>query len=251
MEFEQLILAALQTKFTGVDAKILGRIAKKYAKTATGTTEADAKTIVDGITFQQVLESHADYRATEAQKTAVANYESKHNLRDGKPIEQQPQHNSQPQPQSQQEQSGQTAGQQGGQQPEEKVPAWAQQIIADNKALREELQSDKAERTQNSRLERFREAIKGAPDKVKTRYEKDFARLTFKDDADFDGYLEEIAPDIAAMAAQDSRRGASVGAPFGSQGSITAANDLVKARFEAAAKAEATPAIAGLSTTNP
>lgn len=249
MEFEQLILAALQTKFTGVDAKILGRIAKKYAKTATGTTEADAKTIVDGITFQQVLESHADYRATEAQKTAVANYESKHNLRDGKPIEQPQQNQSQTQPQ--QEQNGQTAGQQGGQQPEDKAPAWAQQIIADNKALRERLQSFEAERTQNSRLERFREAIKGAPDKVKDRYEKDFARLTFKDDADFDGYLEEIAPDIAAMAAQDSRKGAAVGAPFGSQGSNTAASDLVKARFEAAAKAEVAPAIAGLPTTNP
>lgn len=248
MEFEQLILAALQTKFTGVDAKILGRIAKKYAKTATGTTEADAKTIVDGITFQQVLESHADYRATEAQKTAVANYESKHNLRDGKPIEQPQQNQSQTQPQ--QEQSGQT-GQQGGQQSEEKAPAWAQQIIADNKALRERLQSIESERTQNSRLERFREAIKGAPDKVKTRYEKDFARLTFKDDADFDGYLEEIAPDIAAMAASDSRKGAAVGAPFGSQGSNTTASELVKARFEAAAKADAAPAIAGLPTTNP
>lgn len=249
MEFEQLILAALQTKFTGVDAKILGRIAKKYAKTATGTTEADAKTIVDGITFQQVLESHADYRATEAQKTAVANYESKHNLRDGKPIEQPQQNQSQTQPQ--QEQSGQTAGQQGGQQSEEKAPAWAQQIIADNKALRERLQSIESERTQNSRLERFREAIKGAPDKVKTRYEKDFARLTFKDDADFDGYLEEIAPDIAAMAASDSRKGAAVGAPFGSQGSNTTASELVRARFEAAAKADAAPAIAGLPTTNP
>lgn len=249
MEFEQLILAALQTKFTGVDAKILGRIAKKYAKTATGTTEADAKTIVDGITFQQVLESHADYRATEAQKTAVANYESKHNLRDGKPIEQPQQNQSQTQPQ--QPQSGQTAGQQGGQQSEEKAPAWAQQIIADNKALRERLQSIESERTQNSRLERFREAIKGAPDKVKTRYEKDFARLTFKDDADFDGYLEEIAPDIAAMAASDSRKGAAVGAPFGSQGSNTTASELVKARFEAAAKADAAPAIAGLPTTNP
>lgn len=249
MEFEQLILAALQTKFTGVDAKILGRIAKKYAKTATGTTEADAKTIVDGITFQQVLESHADYRATEAQKTAVANYESKHNLRDGKPIEQPQQNQSQTQPQ--QEQSGQTAGQQGGQQSEEKAPAWAQQIIADNKALRERLQSIESERTQNSRLERFREAIKAAPDKVKTRYEKDFARLTFKDDADFDGYLEEIAPDIAAMAASDSRKGAAVGAPFGSQGSNTTASELVKARFEAAAKADAAPAIAGLPTTNP
>ena len=249
MEFEQLILAALQTKFTGVDAKILGRIAKKYAKTATGTTEADAKTIVDGITFQQVLESHADYRATEAQKTAVANYESKHNLRDGKPIEQPQQNQSQTQPQ--QEQSGQTAGQQAGQQSEEKAPAWAQQIIADNKALRERLQSIESDRTQNSRLERFREAIKGAPDKVKTRYEKDFARLTFKDDADFDGYLEEIAPDIAAMAASDSRKGAAVGAPFGSQGSNTTASELVKARFEAAAKADAAPAIAGLPTTNP
>lgn len=249
MEFEQLILAALQTKFTGVDAKILGRIAKKYAKTATGTTEADAKTIVDGITFQQVLESHADYRATEAQKTAVANYESKHNLRDGKPIEQPQQQNTQPQT-SQQEQNGQTAGQQGGQ-PEEKVPAWAQQMMADNKALREELQSYKTERTQNSRLERFREAIKGAPEKVKARYEKDFARLTFKDDADFDSYLEEIAPDITAMAALAPRNGAAVGAPFGSQGSNTAASDLVKARFEAAAKADVAPAIAGLPTTNP
>ena len=34
MDFEELILKALQTKFPGVDAKILGRIAKKRAKTA-------------------------------------------------------------------------------------------------------------------------------------------------------------------------------------------------------------------------
>ena len=248
MDFEQLILAALQTKFAGVDAKILGRIAKKYAKTATGTTEADAKTIVDGITFQQVLESHADYRATEAQKTAVANYESKHNLRDGKPVEAQQQQTGQ----QEQNQGGANTAQQGGQQQtEEKVPAWAQQLMNDNKALREELQSYKTERTQNSRLERFREAIKGAPDKVKARYEKDFARLTFKDDADFDSYLEEIAPDITAMAALAPRNGAAVGAPFGSQGSNTAASELVKARFEAAAKADVAPAIAGLPTTNP
>lgn len=250
MEFEQLILAALQTRFTGVDAKILGRIAKKHAKTATGTTEADAKTIVDGITFQQVLESHADYRATEAQKTAVANYESKHNLRDGKPVEPSQHTGQQGQQSAQQGQQSQTA-QQGGHQTEEKIPAWAQQLMNDNKALREEINGYKAERTQNSRLERFREAIKGAPDKVKARYEKDFARLTFKDDADFDGYLEEIAPDIAAMAASDSRKGAAVGAPFGSQGSNTTASELVKARFAAAEKADVAPAIAGLPTTNP
>ena len=74
---------------------------------------------------------------------------------------------------------------------------------------------------------------------------------TFKDDADFDSYLEEIAPDITAMAALAPRNGAAVGAPFGSQGSNTAANELVKARFEAAAKADVAPAIAGLPTNNP
>ena len=61
-ELEQQIFAALQTKFPGVDAKILGRIAKKKAKTA--TAEADANTIADGITLQQVIDSHADYKAT-------------------------------------------------------------------------------------------------------------------------------------------------------------------------------------------
>lgn len=249
MEFEQLILTALQTKFAGVDAKILGRIAKKHAKTATGTTEADAKTIVDGITLQQVLDSYGDHRATEAQKTAVANYESKHNLRDGKPVDSAQQ--AQNTDTAQQGGQNQTAGQQGGQQPEEKVPAWAQQIMEVNKALREELNGYKAERTQNDRLARFRKAIEKAPDKVKARYEKDFARLSFKDDADFDSYLEEIEPDITAIAEQVSRKGAQVGAPFGSQGSNTAPSDLVKARFEAAAKADATPAIAGLPTTNP
>lgn len=246
MEFEQLILTALQTKFPGVDAKILGRIAKKHAKTATGTTEADAKTVVDGITLQQLLDSHADYRATEAQKTAVANYESKHNIKDGKPVE-----SKQQSAQPQQGEQNQTAGQQGGQQPEEKVPAWAQELMESNKALREKLDGYEAERTQNDRLARFRKAIEKAPDKVKARYEKDFARLTFKDDADFDNYLVEIEPDITAIAEQVTRKGASVGAPFGSQGSNTAASELVKARFEAAAKADATPAIAGLPTTNP
>lgn len=246
MDFEQLILDALQTKFQGVDAKILGRIAKKHAKTATGTTEADAKTIVDGITFQQVIESHADYRATEAQKTAVANYESKHNLRDGKPVEAQQQQTSQ----QEQNQGGVQTTQQGGQQTEEKIPAWAQKLMNDNKALREELNGYKVERTQNSRLERFRKAIESAPDKVKARYEKDFTRLTFKDDADFDSYLEEIEPDITAMAEQIQRNGAKVGAPFGSQGSGTTASEIVKARFEAAAKADAAPAIAGLPTNN-
>ena len=239
MEFENLILSALQTKFTGVDDKILSRIAKKYAKTATGTTEADAKTIVDGISLQQVIESHADYRATEASKTAVQNYETKHNLREGKPIATPPTTTQAKDPEPK-----------GGQK-EEEVPAWAKTLIEDNKTLRAELESQKQEKVTNNRLAQFKEAIKTLPAKFKERYEKDFSRLAFKDDEDFNSYLEEIAPDIAEIATQVSRNGAKVGQPLVGATNNGEASSMVKTRFEAISKAETAPAIAGLPTNNP
>lgn len=228
-EFEQQLLTALQTKFDGVDAKILGRIARKFAKTATDTSEENAKTIADGITFQQVLESYSDFRVTEATKTTILNYEKAHNLRDGKPISQ--------------EQPDQTA-EQGG----ENVPAWAKQLMEDNKTLRSELDAYRIERTSKSRLEQFRKAVEPLPTKVKERYEKDFARLSFKDDQDFSDYISEITPDIAAIAQQVSQQGARVSSPLIGQGNGTEASQLVKERFEAVAKADTAPAIAGLPT---
>ena len=67
------ILKALQTKYEGVDAKTLGRIADRLAKTI--TDEADIQTAVDGVTVQALMESYGDARVTEAQRTAVENYE--------------------------------------------------------------------------------------------------------------------------------------------------------------------------------
>lgn len=63
------ILDALKAKFPGVSESILGRIADKLAKTA--STQEQVTTAVEGVTFQQVLESYGDSRATEAQQTAV------------------------------------------------------------------------------------------------------------------------------------------------------------------------------------
>lgn len=67
------ILSGLKTKFAGVDPKILERIAKKKAETT--TTEEEAKTVVDGVTFQSIIESEGDRRANEAQNTAITNME--------------------------------------------------------------------------------------------------------------------------------------------------------------------------------
>jgi hypothetical protein len=75
------ILEALKAKFQGVSEAILNRIADKLAKTV--TTAEQVATAVEGVTIQQVIESYGDSRATEAQQTAVHNYETKYGLKDG------------------------------------------------------------------------------------------------------------------------------------------------------------------------
>lgn len=82
---KEKLLALLKTKFAGVHDAILDRIATKKAETV--TEESQVQTIVDGITFADVIQSETDFRATEASKTAVINYEKKHSLKDGKIIE--------------------------------------------------------------------------------------------------------------------------------------------------------------------
>lgn len=85
MNIYEQILAGLKTKFQGVEDATLQRIASKKAEGV--ADESKVNSIVEGISFQDVLTSYGDYRADGAQKTAVSNYEKKHNIKDGKPIE--------------------------------------------------------------------------------------------------------------------------------------------------------------------
>lgn len=82
---EKELLDALTAKFQGVSASILGRIAKKLAKTV--TTAEQVKTAVEGLTLQQVIDSYTDSRVTEASETArnnaVKDYETRYGLKDG------------------------------------------------------------------------------------------------------------------------------------------------------------------------
>ena len=87
---KEKILQALKTKYTGVQALVLDRVADELAKTV--TEETAIETAVGGVgglitTFNSILQSEGDRRATEASKTAVGNYEKQHNLKEGKPIE--------------------------------------------------------------------------------------------------------------------------------------------------------------------
>ena len=85
MNVYEKILAALRTKFAGVDDATLQRIASKKAEGVTDESKIDS--IIEGVSFQDVVTNYGDFRADGAQKTAVSNYEKKHNIKDGKPIE--------------------------------------------------------------------------------------------------------------------------------------------------------------------
>lgn len=89
MNIYEQILAGLRTKFAGVDDATLQRIATKKAEGV--TDESKVNSIVEGITFQDVVTNYGDFRANgasaTAKKNAIADYEKQYNIKDGKPIE--------------------------------------------------------------------------------------------------------------------------------------------------------------------
>lgn len=234
---KQKVLELLQTKFDGVDAKILDRLADKLSKDV--TTEEECKTAVDGVTFQKVLESYGDSRATDAQKTAVANYERKHGLKDGKPAKGADQKPEEKPDKLEEEEKG------------EKMPAWAKAIIDQNKALQDKISEMEGEKVATSRQARLSKLLEKAPEKIRARYEKDFQRLNFKDADDFDGWISEITPDIESITADYARKGGIVSRPMsgGKTGTGEDVNPMVKARYEAKASESAPKAIQGLPDT--
>ena len=136
MTIFEMILAGLQQKFSGVDTATLTRIATKKAEGVTDETKVNS--IVEGISFQDVLTSYGDFCAGDARITAVASYEKKHNLKDGKPIEE---------PEEKKDEKKDDK--------KDEVPAWAQALIDSNKTLSEKLsayESEKAQAQRNSQI---------------------------------------------------------------------------------------------------
>lgn len=190
----QQILDALKAKFTGVSEKILGRIADKLAKTV--TTQEQVQTAVDGVQFQQVLESYGDSRATEATQTAVANYEAKHGLKDGKVVK------------AGDGDEGKTNPNGDG---DEKVPAWAQTLLADNKEMKATIKAMQGEKVTASRREQLSKIISSLPPAVKKAYER--TPVDSLSDEEFETLKGEITAEAADIAKETTAKGAVFGKP--------------------------------------
>lgn len=223
------LLDALKAKFVGVSDAILSRIADKLAKTA--SSDEDVADLVEGVTFQQVLESYGDSRATEAQQSAVTNYEKKHGLKDGKRVEE-------PKKEEPKKEEG-----------DDLASQIAAAVAAAMKPLNDELAAMKSEKTAVSRKERLSGILGKAPEKVRERYEKDFGRMSFKDDEDFNSWVDEITPDVEAITNDFATKGGVVTRPKGGGGSGEAQENVhLKARIAEREAATTAPAIIGLSS---
>lgn len=176
MNIYEKILAGLKTKFQGVEDATLQRIASKKAEGV--TDESKVNSIVEGISFQDVLTSYGDYRADGAQKTAVSNYEKKHNIKDGKPIEEPKPQDPLPTPTPQSK-------------PTEQVPAWAQSLIDSNKTLSEKLAAMDAKTKADERNQQIAAVAKsfGIPEYV-------YKGKQIADDVDLNQYFTDVKQEM-------------------------------------------------------
>ena len=203
------LLAALKAKFEGVNESILSRIADKLAKTT--TKEEDVATAVSGVTIQQIIEGYGDSRATEAQQSAVRNYEEKYGLKDGEKLQE-----PKPKPKPQ----------------EETMPEWAKKLVEENKTLSEHLGRMDGERITAERKQKLSAVFKKLPENLRKPYER--MSVDKLSDEEFTTLVGEITAEVNEIASSMKSKGAVFGRPAAHQGTDNS-QELSKEEQEAIA----------------
>lgn len=202
------ILDALSTQFKGVDARVLTRMARKLAKTVKSEDEVDEA--VQGVTIMDFIDLEGDRRATAAQKSAVENYEKKYNLKDGKPstaeqtqateaAEDEPTDDNdggEPTAGVNNKKGGKQGNQNQGNSHESKLERQIAALTKTVSTLTGTITQMQQERTTKTRRQQYEALFEGADEKTKNRYMRNFDRLSFKDDEDFNNWLEEMTPEV-------------------------------------------------------
>lgn len=217
MNLRKFILDALRKKFDGVDEKVLNRIARKAAQTV--KSEDEATQFVEDYTIQQVIDSYTDSRVTES----ISSYEKKHGLKDGKPAttDDDPddvEGNKDPDKDKKGKKEDDDPDEDGkdkGKKGNDDMPSWARALIEGQTRLNERLDGIEKGKQADVRKSKFLDTIKDAPDKFRERAEKAYNRCTFKDDEDFNSYLEELAEEAEEAKGEAETKGAIVTPPKG------------------------------------
>ena len=225
----------MKAKFPGVNANVLNRIAEKLAKTV--TTAEQVTTAVAGVTqeFIEIIESYGDSRATEAQQTAVHNYEQRYGLKDGVKLG-----------------DGGGAGGEHGTETEknkgagegaEAVPEWAKTLIDTNKALSERIDKMETERTTSTRKQQLNEVIGKLPENLRKGYER--TPVDGITDDEFTKLLGEVTEEVNGIVKETAQRGAVFGRPSVTGNQSNQDGALTKEQQEAIAHRDSKPSSDG------
>lgn len=200
----ETILALLIAKFSGVRKDVLNHMARAFALQV--ATEDEAKTLVDKITDAQVNEFVKEVRAdvdkevSESNKTFEANLKKKFDFV--------------------------AKTEPGGGSGKKTIdPTDISEIVKTAvaeavKPFQEKLSAYDADNIAKSRLQALNEKLNGCKDEnFKAQTLKDFQRMNFKDDADFNEYLTAKAADIetANQNVADDKLNNAGGSPLFSQ----------------------------------
>lgn len=254
------ILEALNTKFPGVSDSKLNRIVDNLLKKVKSEDEIEAA--VEEVTFESVLDSYGDARANLSRDSIIRDYEKKHNLKDGKPVEEGKNggeqggvetKNGSAQQQVAGGASAGAAGGEGGQLSQE-----MQLIMNELKSMKEQnaqlassIAAMKAEKIGSSREQILRDLLKNCDEDTRNRYLRDYGFMSFDTDEKFNSYIDAIKPEIEKIETETVQKQANVSGTKGGGSASAAAgkvDPMVQARIEDKKAETVSPAIIGLPT---
>lgn len=214
------ILDALKAKFEGVSESVLRIIAENLH--GKGKSVDD----VESVTFQHVIDSYGDHRATKAAETVRKKMEA-----ESKPAQSQPEQ-----------------GSESGVMVADDTPAWAKAILDAQKANAEAIARIQSEKVATERMEILKNTISKLPEELQSPYMA--VPIDGMDQSNFDAFIEKITPQVEAVSVKLSAQ-AAAGEPASPGGSTTATvSDAMKARLNRMEKeaANQAPAVIGLES---
>ena len=160
----------------------------------------------------------ADRRATEATKTAVENYEKKHNLKDGKPSSSETPSSPAVDPSK-----------------AEEAPAWAKALIESNQALQAKVDALEKGKVTDGRKATFDQMLSKLPDNLRVAY----SRTSYQDlsDEDFGKLQGQIEKEIDEILKDQKAKGATFSPRASDNGGGSDSNEASKEDVDAVIKA--------------
>lgn len=88
--------------------------------------------------------------------------------------------------------------------PADEMPEWAKGLVNSIGTLTQGLQAIQAEKVGTTRREQYAKTLEGTSEAYKAKALKDFDRLTFKDDEDFNSWVTENSEDVKVFVQEET-----------------------------------------------